>query len=71
MATVRKTRNLLTGKVTTKLQEGRVPLKLKDGESLPKYLRLAGLGDSVFVAWEDGRLQRYDTRQATSPVFAE
>ncbi|MEX0866925.1 MAG: ABC transporter permease subunit [Pirellulales bacterium] len=70
VAKVRKRKNLLTGKETSTLTEGKLPVKLPEGK-LPEYLKLAGLGDTVFLAWEDGWLQRFDTRRITAPVFAE
>lgn len=69
IATLRKTKNLLTGKTTTRLREGTI--QVEEGADLPSYLKLAGLGDSVFLAWDSGRLLRYDTRKPREPVFAE
>jgi hypothetical protein len=37
----------------------------------PVRLLVSGLGDNVYVAWEDGRLERYDSRDITRPVLAE
>lgn len=71
IATVRRTRNILTGEVKTRLKEGKVQIAPGDDRPLPTWLKLAGLGDSVCLAWEDGRLLRYDTRKTTEPVFAE
>ena len=70
VAQVTKKKNLLTGKETTRLREGRLKVDLPQGQ-LPKYLRLAGLGDAVFLVWEDGRLVRFDTRNIERPVPAE
>lgn len=70
VAQVTKKKNLLTGKETTRLREGTLKVNLPQGQ-LPKYLRLAGLGDAVFLLWEDGRLLRYDTRDIERPVLAE
>lgn len=71
IATVRRTRNILTGEVKTRLKEGKVQIDTGKDASLPAWLKLAGLGDSVCLVWEDGRLLRYDTRKTTEPVFAE
>jgi phosphate transport system permease protein len=70
VAQVTKKKNLLTGKETTRLREGRLKVALPQGR-LPAYLRLAGLGDTVFLVWEDGRLVRFDTRNIERPVLAE
>jgi phosphate transport system permease protein len=57
----RETRvNLLTGEETATLAEGSVPVALAGVP--PRWLLLSGLGDNVFLAWEDGRLLRYDAR---------
>ncbi len=70
IAQVRQRKNLLTGKVTSQLREGAVAVQL-EGRELPSHLRLAGLGDSVVLAWPDGTLFRYDTRHISRPVLAE
>lgn len=70
IAQVTERKNLLTGKVTSRLREGTIAVQL-DGRELPSRLMLAGLGDAVVLAWPDGTLQRYDTRRVTRPVFAE
>jgi phosphate transport system permease protein len=71
IATVRRTKNILTGTVKTRLREGTVQIDDKDQASLPVRLKLAGLGDSVCLVWNDGRLIRFDTRKTTAPIFAE
>jgi phosphate transport system permease protein len=70
VAQVRERYNQLTGETVTNLQEGVVDVEFPDGQ-FPTQLKLAGLGDAVYLAWEDGALQRYDTRNSTRPVFAE
>jgi phosphate transport system permease protein len=70
VAQVTKKKNLLTGKETTRLREGWLNVDLPQGR-LPQYLRLAGLGDAVYLVWEDGRLVRFDTRNIERPVWAE
>jgi phosphate transport system permease protein len=70
LAQVTQKKNLLTGKVTTRLREGRVQVQLPD-EQIPFRLLLTGLGDSVLLAWPDGRALRFDSRDITNPVLAE
>ena len=70
VAQVTKKKNLLTNKVTTRLREGTVQVRLSRNEP-PKWLKLAGLGDNVLLIWEDGTLLRFDTRNSTAPVLAE
>lgn len=55
--------NMLTGKTIIDLYGGTLPLE-GGGENPPDYVRLAGLGDNVFLVWRDGRLVRVDTRLA-------
>lgn len=71
IARVTRRKNLLTGKVTARLREGKLVLELPPDAGKPKFLKLAGLGDSVAIVWEDGKLMRYDTRNTAQPVFAE
>jgi len=71
IARVTRRKNLLTGKETTRLREGKQSVNLSRGEVSPSYLLLSGLGDSVLLVWDDGRVLRYDTRNTTQPVFAE
>ncbi|MFW6198382.1 MAG: hypothetical protein ACOC5E_01015, partial [Acidobacteriota bacterium] len=68
---VSQRRNLLTGEVTTTLSGGELSLDLDASRGLPGWLLFSGLGDNVYLAWEDGRLERYDTRDLAAPVLAE
>ncbi len=52
--------NLITRKVSTRVRSATTTVDLSRGP--PRWLRLTGLGDCVFLIWEDGRLERYDTR---------
>jgi len=70
LAQVTQRKNLLTGKITSRLREGRVHVE-PAAEELPSRLVLTGLGDSVVLAWPNGRALRFDTRDATKPVLAE
>jgi phosphate transport system permease protein len=66
---VTKRRNILTGEETTSLSGGETTIDLARG--VPVRLLVSGLGDNLYVAWEDGRLERYDSRDLTRPVLAE
>jgi phosphate transport system permease protein len=68
-ATRRK--NLLTGKESLSLVQGEVSVELPAGGTLPRWLLLSGLGDNVFLAWEDGSLWRIDARDLGSMRVAE
>ena len=39
--------------------------------SLPRYVKLTGLGDNLYVIWEDGILNRFDTRNFDNISFVE
>jgi len=68
---VTRVRNLMTGAVTARLSGGSVAVDAPAGAAAPRWLRLAGLGDTAYLVWEDGTALRYDTRQRTRPVLAE
>jgi len=70
IARVKRTTNILTKKVTTKLTQGAMTVELPGGHR-PKQLKLSGLGDCVYLAWDDGRLKRVDTRVINQPELAE
>ncbi len=71
LAEVSQSRNLMTGKVTVKLFGGSLPVKQQVDDSQPFWLGLAGQGDNILLAWRDGELQRFDTRQADDMSLAE
>lgn len=71
VASVKKLFNIMLQKETLKLRKRDLQLDLGQSGALPKHLLLAGLGDNVFLAWEDGRLQRYDTRPGGDLTLAE
>ena len=58
----RKT-NLLTGEERLEYVRGEVALELAAGQGEPRWLMLAGLGDNVFLLWEDGTAWRFDARE--------
>ncbi|RMG33191.1 MAG: ABC transporter permease subunit [Planctomycetota bacterium] len=69
-ARVTERKNLLTGETVTRLKQGQCPAQF-DAEDSPAFLRVAGLGDNVFLVFRDGRLLRFDTRNPSSPVLVE
>ena len=42
-----------------------------DAAGSPKFLRLSGLGDYLYVAWDNGRLLRYEIRDLDHPRLVE
>lgn len=63
-------RNLLTGRITSTLRGGKLELGAEAARSAI-WLGLSGLGDQVYVAFEDGQLWRIDTRNVEQPVLTE
>lgn len=60
---VREIRNFLTGAVTPSVQRGDIPYTPRtDQPNPPDYVLLSKLGDMAYMAWDDGYLRRYDTR---------
>jgi phosphate transport system permease protein len=67
---VEKRDNLLTGETELEVTGGEVPLAADTG-ALPDFLKISGLGDALYVAWRDGRIRRFITRDPERPVSAE
>lgn len=70
LSEARQRRNLLTGQVTTRLESSQFQLDIST-YGAPLRLMLNGRGDNLYMIWSDGRLQRYDTQQVTSPELIE
>ena len=64
-------KNIMTGQVTLKKTVIPVPYKQRSAAGAPAFIALAGLGDAVSLAWADGRLQRYDVRNASDVRLIE
>jgi phosphate transport system permease protein len=67
---VNRRKNLLTGKVTTKLKGSQFDLDY-GANGPPAWLLLNGRGDNLYIVWADGRLQRYDTSRIDDPQLLE
>lgn len=68
---VRKFENLMTGEIDLELSGGEFPVKIPEKLPPPHHLMLSGGGDCVYVAWNNGRMVRYDTRDLDKPEMAE
>ncbi|MEX0655844.1 MAG: hypothetical protein WD534_08055 [Phycisphaeraceae bacterium] len=68
---VRERRNLMTGEVRIDLADRELPFTLPPGRGAPDHVAMAGLGDNIFVLWNDGRLLRYDLRDRDDPRVVE
>jgi phosphate transport system permease protein len=64
-------KNLLTGKTINAVNGGKISVEERIQSPDPSWLILSGLGDNVFLAWSDGTLIRYDSRNIADPVTAE
>lgn len=71
LSTVRAKRNMMTGQVTYTPRSTRLPYESIAGSEPPTYLKVAGLGDNVYLAWPDGRCLRFDSRSMQNPQLAE
>jgi phosphate transport system permease protein len=69
LSKVQKKKNLVTGKVTTRLDEWEIPYEAT--QDLPTKLLLTDRGDQIYLAWKEGTLLRYDLRNLQKPVVAE
>jgi phosphate transport system permease protein len=67
----REKKNLLTGKTTFTLTQGRIPYDDRSARGEPAYLLLSDAGAMVYVAWRDGSLERYLTRNLDEPRLVE
>jgi len=63
--------NILTGEVTYSTTSTPLPCEPLAGEGHPAYLKLSGLGDNVMLAWENGHLVRFNTRDFSAPSIEE
>jgi len=69
---VTRRENILTGKITTKLNQHALPYRPLAGRTeLPDFLLQNSQGDQLYLAWRDGVIQRYDLRDIQNPVVAE
>ncbi len=67
---VKKQVNLISDETTLTVDSAALPA-VKDQPGAPGYLLISGLGDSVVLAWHDGTLIRFDTRDLSKPREAE
>jgi phosphate transport system permease protein len=63
--------NMLTGEVTLDAQRHGVKWRARTNGALPAHVLISGGTDVVYLAWNDGILQRYDARDKDSIGLAE
>ncbi|MFW6038985.1 MAG: ABC transporter permease subunit [bacterium] len=71
LSTLRQQRNMMTGTITHTPDSARLPYESVVDAEPPTYLKVAGRGDNVYVAWRDGRCLRFDSRSMKDPQLAE
>jgi phosphate transport system permease protein len=71
LLSVRTRRNILTGEVTTTSERANLPEVHRAGQGEPAHLQLSPVGDSLALAWDDGHLTRFDTRDFEATTVAE
>jgi phosphate transport system permease protein len=64
-------RNMLTGAQTPRVSRSDLPYEPDAQRGEPDFLLLSGLGDVVYLAWDDGHLHRFDLRDVRNPLLAE
>lgn len=68
---LRQQRSLSSGKLTFTSRHVVLPNPRPRVAQPPAFLLLSGVGDSLFVAWRDGHLARFDLRNLSKPELAE
>ncbi len=68
---VRRRKHLFTGEITSTLKESELPFEARSNGPAPEHLLVSDLGDSVYVAWPDGLLHRYNVFDVKAPFLAE
>jgi phosphate transport system permease protein len=68
---VRRKTNLLTGAVTTSTEDLALPWLPRPEAGPPTHLLQSPLADNLYLAWDDGRVQRVDATDPAAPRVAE
>jgi phosphate transport system permease protein len=63
--------NMLTGEVTFTFTGSEIRLPQIEGRPPARHILVSGVGDSVYVVWEDGFTVRLDTRDVSTPEVVE
>ena len=71
LTSVSRRKDLFTGQATQESQRIELPYQAPSGAGPPNRLHLSNLGSHLLVAWNDGRLLRYDVQDLTRPRLAE
>jgi phosphate transport system permease protein len=63
--------NLLNGEKIKELSGGELALPGGPGKHPPQHLLLSGIGDNVYLIWDDGHLVRVSTQDLENPRLVE
>jgi phosphate transport system permease protein len=63
--------NLMTGEMIREVASHVVPVPAELLATAPSSMLFTSKGDQLYLAWEDGRLARFDLRDMDAPVLAE
>ncbi|MGH7162549.1 MAG: ABC transporter permease subunit [Planctomycetota bacterium] len=68
---LRERRNILTGETTERVVTAEIPREPGAGRGAPDGLFLSGVGDTLYLVWNDGHLVRFDLRDPERTQVAE
>ncbi len=68
---ISKRENLLTGEIVKTLSGGELMGPTPAGKDPPDYLLISGVGDNVYLVWQDGHLVRVSTQDLENPRVVE
>jgi phosphate transport system permease protein len=64
-------KNLMTGKITYRVRGGALEIDPHRHASEPRFLSLAGWGDTVYLGWTDGSVERFNTSDLDEIIRVE
>src|SRR5262245_22133593 len=71
IAAVTRRRNPITDEEIVEVTSGELRVPAAAEKNQPTQLLVSGVGDNVFLIWQDGRLVRVNTRDPEKPKIAE
>ena len=71
LSRVRETKHMITRKIKRSLAGADLSSVAPQDIADAKFVRVAGLGNRLFVGWEDGRVAHFDVRDLDDPQLVE
>ena len=71
MQEIERRRNLMLDEITVETTGSTLPFKMPEGRGAPDYLLLSDPAQHVYVAWKDGTLLHFDTKDFDNPKLVE